>query len=112
MSSDELRPNEPGDRGGSFFDLDLSLGAAFSGRADNAVAEVFTEQAECDRLQRASHGGHLRQDIDAVLFLLDHLLQATGLALDSAQPLKIVILAGNVAMMALVIRHLPSLISS
>ena len=62
--------------------------------------EVFAEQAESDRLQRARHRGHLGQDIDAVLLLLDHLLQAAGLPLDAAQSLKVVVLVGNVAVVA------------
>jgi hypothetical protein len=67
---------------------------------------MFIKQAESDRLECAGHCRHLGEDIDAVLLLFDHLLQATGLTLDSAQSFKVVILAGYVAVMAVVIRQL------
>ena len=50
-----------------------------SAAADDAVAKVFPEKAERDRLKSARHRGYLGEDIDAVLLLLDHLLQTTRL---------------------------------
>src|SRR4029079_14211727 len=43
------------------------------------------------------HRGDLGQDVDAVLLLVDHPLQATGLPLDPAQPLEDVVLVAEVA---------------
>ena len=74
---------------------------------DDAVAHVLLEQAEGDRLQRLRHRRDLGEDVDAVLLLLDHPLQAAGLALDAAQPLEVVVLAVDVAVLVLV-RAAPS----
>jgi hypothetical protein len=61
------------------------------------VPEVILEQAERDRLQRARRGGHLGQDVDAVLVLFDHLLQAADLTLDAAQPVEVLVLVLGVS---------------
>ena len=58
-----------------FLDLAIGLGPSFGCSADDAVAQVFLEQTERDRLKRARHRGYLGEDIDAVLLLLDHLLR-------------------------------------
>src|SRR5688500_6640462 len=61
------------------------------------MAHVLLEQAQCDRLECLRHRGDLGEDVDAVLLVLDHALQAAGLALDAAQPLEVVVLAVDVA---------------
>ena len=67
------------------------------------MAEVFVKQTKGNRLERVGGGRDLGQDVDAVLLLLDHLLQAAGLSLDPAQPLEVVLLAADVAVMAVVV---------
>src|SRR5258708_16692441 len=57
---------------------------------------MVLNRAKRHRLQGAGGGGHLGQDVDAVLLILDHLLQPADLALDPAQPLKVVLLVGGV----------------
>src|SRR5215475_9832132 len=57
----------------------------------HAVAQVLIQQAQCHRLQRPGRGRDLSQDVDAVLVLLDHPLQAADLPLDPAQPLEVVL---------------------
>src|SRR3954462_1730700 len=89
-------PDQPRDRVGRLADLLVGLGAAGYGGGDDAVAQVLLEQAERDRLQRLRHRRHLGEDVDAVLLVLDHALQAAGLALDAAQPLEVVVLAVDV----------------
>src|SRR5580692_7696912 len=58
---------------------------------------MVLQQAKRHRLQRPRHRGHLGEDVDAVLVVLDHPLQAPHLALDPAQPHQVVILAGGVS---------------
>src|SRR6202034_1775350 len=70
---------------------------ALSGGLGDAVTEMILQQAERHRLQRPRHRGHLGEDVDAVLVVLDHPLQAPHLALDPAQPHQVVILAGGVS---------------
>src|SRR5688500_2698684 len=91
--------DEAGDRLGRLAHLLVGLGAAGARRFDDAVAHVLLEQAEGDRLQRLRHRRDLRQDVDAVLLVLDHALKAAGLALDAAEPLEVVVLAADVAVL-------------
>jgi hypothetical protein len=48
------------------------------------VRQVVVEQPERDGLKRLGRRRHPGQDVDAVLVVLDHLLQAADLALDLA----------------------------
>src|SRR5688500_19402311 len=66
------------------------------------MAHVLLEQAQCDRLECLRHRGDLGEDVDAVLLVLDHALQTAGLALDTAQPLEVVVLAVDVAVLLVV----------
>jgi hypothetical protein len=91
-----LRPHQPGDRVGGLADL-LGRGvAAFGDGLDDAVAEVFLQEAEGDRLQCLGRGGDLGEDVDAVLVLFDHPLQAAYLAFDAAQPFDVGVLVVGV----------------
>src|SRR5699024_2018684 len=76
------------------------LGAAVLDGAGHAVAEVLLEQAERDGLQRPGHRGDLREDVDAVLVLLDHPLQTAGLPLDAPQPLEMRLLVVGVPVLS------------
>src|SRR5580704_17776001 len=58
------------------------------------------QQAQRHRLQRPGHRGHLSQDVDAVLVVLDHLLQPADLTLDPAQPLEVVLFVRGVSVHA------------
>src|SRR6478735_9019144 len=68
-----------------------------AGGIDDAVGDVVLEQAEAHRLQRLGDGADLGQDVDAVGVGVDHLLHATHLPLDAAQPLQVVVLAAGVS---------------
>src|ERR1700689_2190737 len=81
--------NEAGDCFRGFLDLLGRVVAALGQRLAHAVPEVLLEQAERDRLQGLGRRRHLSEDVDAVLVLLDHPLQAPYLALDAAQAPKI-----------------------
>src|SRR6202044_2058680 len=55
------------------------------------------EQGGGHRLEGAGHRRHLGQDVDAVLVVVDHLLQAADLALDPAQAREVPVLVRRVA---------------
>src|SRR3954447_25039506 len=95
--------HEPGDRADGLGHLLAGLVVTGAGGVDHAVVHVLLEQADRDRLEGLRHRGDLGQDVDAVLLVLDHPLQPAGLPLDAAQPLKVVVLAMDVAV--LVLRH-------
>src|SRR2546430_13040498 len=63
------------------------LGRPLAGadRLAHAVFGVIPEQDQRDALQPCPGGVDLRQHVDAVAVLLDHLLDASDLALDPAQ---------------------------
>src|SRR3954447_13186279 len=86
-------PDEASDGLGGLAHLLLGLGAPGSGRVDDTVGQVLIEQPQSHRLQRLRHRRDLGEDVDAVLLVLDHPLQAAGLPLDAAQPLEVVVLA-------------------
>jgi hypothetical protein len=46
---------------------------------------VISEQEKSDAFERGLCGADLRQDVDAVAIVLDHLLQAPNLPLDSLE---------------------------
>ena len=56
------------------------------------MTQMLGEQAEGDRLQGPGDRGHLGQDVDAVLVLADHALQAADLAFNAAQPPEVTVL--------------------
>src|SRR4029077_18635306 len=76
----------------------VGLVAAFGDGLRHAVAEVLVEQAERHRLQGAVDRADLGEDVDAGLVLVDHLRDATDLALDPAQPLGVVLLLRRITM--------------
>src|SRR5688572_12947878 len=60
--------------------------AARAGAADDAMLDVVVEQPERDLVERRLDRADLRQHVDAVALLVDHLLHAARLALDSLEP--------------------------
>src|SRR4029453_1866994 len=72
--------------------LQVCLGAALLHGLGHAVSEVLLEQLQGERLECLGGGGDLREDVDAVLVLLDHPLQAPDLALDAAQSPEVTVL--------------------
>src|SRR3546814_61025 len=88
--------DEARDRLVRFADLLLGDGAALGGCLGHAVAEVVAQQRQGDGLQRFRRGGDLREDIDAVLVLLDHPPNAADLSLGPSQALEEVVLAALV----------------
>src|SRR3954464_15349344 len=94
-------PDEPGDRVDGLGDLLARLGVAGAGGVHDAVVHVLLEQAQRDGLQGLRHRRDLGEDVDAVLLVLHHPLQPAGLALDAPQPLEVVVLAVDVAVLVL-----------
>src|SRR4051812_41268218 len=95
--------DQPGDRLGGLADPVVGLATPGTGGVHDAGAQVLLEQAEGHRLQRLGHRRDLGEDVDAVLLVLDHPLQPAGLALDAAQPLEVVVLAADVAVLVAVL---------
>src|SRR5688572_25054164 len=94
--------DEAGDGLGGLAHLLVGLPAAGGRGLHEAVAHVLLEQAQGDRLESLRHRRDLGEDVDAVLLVLDHALQTAGLALDAAQPLEVVVLAVDVAVLVVV----------
>src|SRR5579863_6612483 len=89
--------HEPGDGLGCLVDLGGGGVAALGDGAGDAVAEVFFQQPKCHRLQGLGGGGYLGEDVDAVLVVLDHALEAADLPFDPAQPDEVVVLVLGVS---------------
>src|SRR5687768_1385785 len=98
--------DEAGDGLGGLANLLLGFAATGGRRLHEAVAHVLLEQPEGDRLEGLRHGRDLGEDVDAVLLVLDHALQAARLPLDPAQALEVVVLAVDVPV--LVVRCEPA----
>src|SRR6266498_2423612 len=86
--------------------LDLAVALAPLEALPDAVPDVVIEEAHTDRLQGCRHRVQLGEDVDAVLVLVDHPLQASDLSLDAPQarleiflvhrvPVHSTLLAGN-----------------
>src|SRR5690625_1486414 len=92
--------DEPGDGVRGFFDLVLGgLAAGFRG-VDDTLLEVVVKQPECHTLERIGQGADLGEDVDAVLLLVDHAVDAAGLALDAFKPGEVAVFVGDVAVVA------------
>ena len=63
----------------------------FARRRDDAVVHVVFEQVDRDRIECGLDGRDLREDVDAVVTLRDHALQAADLALDAAQAREMIL---------------------
>ena len=57
----------------------------------------LVEQTEGERLQGPGRRGHLGQDVDAVLVVLDHALKPADLTLDPTEPGEVLVLRLGVA---------------
>src|SRR5215218_5451461 len=88
--------NEARDRRRGFLELPVGLGSTEGRRVCDAVLEVFVEQGQGHRLKGGGDGRDLRDDVDAVLVLLDHPLEAARLTLDPPKPTRVVALARDV----------------
>ena len=78
-------------------ELDLRFVAAGRGGFEDAVVEVVVEEPEGDGFEGAGHRGDLGEDLDAVLLVFDHVLEAAGLSFDAAQAAEVLVLVGDVA---------------
>ena len=85
---------------GRLGDLGVGLGAAQARRIHHAVAQVVVEQSDGDRLERTGQRADLGEDVDAVLLVLDHLVDAAGLPLDALEAVEVLVLVGDVAVVA------------
>src|SRR4051794_31333930 len=81
--------DQAGDRVARLLDLLVGARAALGDGVGDAVPEVLVEQRQGHRLQRPGRGGDLRQDVDAVLVLVDHALQPADLTFDPAQATQV-----------------------
>src|SRR4051812_44302760 len=89
--------DETGDGLGGFGDLEVGGLAPGLRGVDDAVAEVVVEQPERDALEGLGEGRDLREDVDAVLLLVDHAVDAAGLALDALEARQVAVLVADVA---------------
>src|SRR5206468_6541961 len=71
---------------------------------DASVQMVF-EQLARKGIERRLHGGDLRQDIDAVAIIVEHVADAAYLALDTTQPARELRLPAGVARDARMMRQ-------
>jgi hypothetical protein len=90
--------DEAGDSVRSFSDFIGGVVAAFGHGLRNAVTYMFFEKANGNRLQRPGHGRDLGEDIDAVVVLGDHALQAAYLPLHAAQSFYVAVLVVGIPM--------------
>lgn len=67
------------------------------GRVDHAMRNVVFEQSNADGVEGLVDGGHLSEDIDAVLVILDHFGNAADLALCAFEASEIGLLFFGVA---------------
>src|SRR5665647_1982013 len=81
--------DQPGDGLAGFVDLVVGDVTSDAHRILDAGTEVVVEERESERLERLGDCRDLGEDVDAVLVVVDHLLQAANLALDAAQPVEV-----------------------
>src|SRR6516162_5291857 len=60
---------------GSLAGFGVGGGAVAADAAGDAVFHVVGEQLDTHGVERGAHGRHLREDVDAVAVVIDHLLQ-------------------------------------
>ena len=94
--------DEARDGRGRLVDFGLRGLVGFVRRRDDAVVHVVFEQVDRDRIERGLDGGDLREDVDAVLALRDHALQAAHLAFDAAQAREMIL---GVAVVSVLVAH-------
>jgi hypothetical protein len=90
-------PDEAGDRGGGLADLLGTALAVLGNGLRHAVAEVVFQEPERDRLQCPGDRRDLRENVNAVLILVNHPLQAAHLPFDAAQSPEVPDLVTGVA---------------
>src|SRR5690606_2391312 len=83
-------------------DLGIRLGVSGASRVDHAVPQVVVEEPYGDGVERALESADLREDVDAVLLLVDHARDASRLPLDAPQALEVAVLLGDVPVVVLV----------
>lgn len=82
-------PVGPREQFHEFGDLLALLGCIAAGDGVlHAMADVILENGLFNTTQRRAHGRNLRDDIDAIAFLIDHFGDAAYLTFDLAQPLE------------------------
>src|SRR5262245_40125874 len=69
------------------------------------MLEVVPHQLAAHGSQRFLDGGDLDEDVRAITVLLDHLLQASHLALDAAQTLEVAVLDAGIDSHRLAFSH-------
>src|SRR6516164_9970883 len=83
--------NQAGDGGGGFGQLVVGVVAALGHGTGDAMAQVLVEQIQRHRTQGAVGRAYLGEDVDAVLVFFDHPCDAPHLALDTPQPLGVIV---------------------
>src|SRR6478609_10407000 len=66
------------------------------------MAEVILEKTHGDGLERARQGADLGEDVDAVLLVLHHPMDAAGLTLDPLEAVEVLVLVGDVPVVGVV----------
>src|SRR2546425_2398323 len=88
-------PRQPRHGGHELFHL--LVAASLLDALAHAVPNVSVQQPDTDSPQGGIDGVQLRQDVDAILVLVDHPLQAANLSLDSTETVLQVLLVHRVA---------------
>src|SRR4051812_11899802 len=99
--------DQPRYRFGSLAHLVFGLPTTLARRVDHTVREMLLEQLQRERLQCLRGGGHLREDVDAVLVVLDHALQSAHLTFNPAQTFQVRVPVGRVSPCDLVSHRVP-----
>src|SRR5450759_742064 len=89
MRNSSSSTDQPGDGLAGFVDLVVCHATSGAYGVLHAGPEVVVEEREGERLERLGDCGDLGEDVDAVLVVSDHLLQAANLALDAAQTVEV-----------------------
>lgn len=84
-----LRPDQSCDRLARLADLLVGVCPTTGDSLGNAMLQVLVQQPQRDRLQPSRRRRDLRQDVDAVLVLVDHPSQSPDLPLDARQTPKV-----------------------
>lgn len=80
-----LGAHQPRDRGGGFGQLHLRVVSSLRDCLGHAVVKVILEEVQRHRPQTTIGCADLGEDIDAIFVGVDHLCDATTLALNAAQ---------------------------
>src|SRR5438093_1891860 len=75
---------------------DRCVAVAGADRVLDATVQMMLEKLSRERIERRLHGGNLREDIDAIAIVFEHLPNSAHLSFDTAKAPSELRLAGRV----------------